>query len=858
MGWTATRGDGVAPGRRGREAETSVSADQRRIARLLDGSRDIFLSVDADWRLTYLNRGVARLTDVEPDALLGLDLWTALPALAETSFAPRARAALAQGNADEFEFQHAPDIWFAVRLSAESDGLAVHLHEISARKLAEARLREQSETLAQVNRIGQLLAAELDLEKVVQAVTDAGTELTGARFGAFFYNVTDHAGERYTLYTISGVPREAFARFPMPRNTAIFAPTFRGEGVIRLDDVRQDPRYGQNSPYHGMPSGHLPVMSYLAVPVISNSGEVIGGLFFGHEQAGVFTEREEGIVVGLAAHAAIAMDNARLFKAAQEARAQAEISEQRYRILAEIIPQMVWTARPDGSVDYVNQRWRAYTGMTFEQSLNWGWQHSLHPADLQPCLDAWHGAIQTGEVFEIEYRLRRAEDETYRWHLSRAVPVRDEAGQIVRWFGTTTDIDDQKRAQEALGFLAEASTAFNASLDYDTTLATVARQALPVLADCCVIETLGEGDDQPEKIVVADVDADRADVTRAARLAEPLDIAGDAALTVALRAGQPAFIPHLDERAAGESALARQLRRLGFTALIVAPLTTGRRHLGVMSLMLAQRDITYTTADLALAADLAHRASLALENARLYRETREALRARDQFLSIASHELKTPVTTIKGSAQLLLRGQERGQVTPERLARSLAMINDSANRLTTLTDDLLDIARIRGGHLSLRLQPLDLADLTRTVVGRYIDQLDRRFQLRVDLPEIACLARGDADRIDQVLTNLIDNAIKYSPDGGTIEVRLWHDGEGLCLTVRDEGIGLPPGTETTIFEPFGRATNAAERNLPGMGLGLYICRNIIERHSGRIWAESGGDGRGTTMHVWLPLNPPQL
>ncbi|HEY0723799.1 MAG TPA: ATP-binding protein, partial [Pyrinomonadaceae bacterium] len=158
----------------------------------------------------------------------------------------------------------------------------------------------------------------------VQAVTDAATELIGARFGSFFYNVMTEEGASYTLFTLAGVPRAAFEHFPMPRATDLFGPTFRGEGVVRIGDVKQDPRYGKNSPYYGMPEGHLPVTSYLAVPVVSRSGEVLGGLFFGHPEPGVFTERHEMTVSGLASQAAIAMDNARLYEAAQKARAEAE------------------------------------------------------------------------------------------------------------------------------------------------------------------------------------------------------------------------------------------------------------------------------------------------------------------------------------------------------------------------------------------------------------------------------------------------------------------------------------------------------------------------------------------------------
>ena len=140
-----------------------------------------------------------------------------------------------------------------------------------------AELREEARALEVLNRTGTALAAELDLGRLVQIVTDAGVELSGAEFGAFFYNVVRPDGEAYTLYTLSGAPREAFAAFPMPRNTQVFEPTFRGIGVLRSADILADPRYGKMAPYHGMPPGHLPVRSYLAVPVTSRTGEVLGG-----------------------------------------------------------------------------------------------------------------------------------------------------------------------------------------------------------------------------------------------------------------------------------------------------------------------------------------------------------------------------------------------------------------------------------------------------------------------------------------------------------------------------------------------------------------------------------------------------
>ncbi|MBL0427035.1 ATP-binding protein [Ramlibacter alkalitolerans] len=191
-------------------------------------------------------------------------------------------------------------------------GFVSVLYDVTDRKLAQLRLQEQAQRFEKLNEVGLTLAAESDLQRIVQAVTDVATDLSAAEFGAFFYNVVNTAGESYMLYTLSGVPRERFARFGMPRNTAVFGPTFAGQGVVRVPDITQDPRYGHNAPHHGMPKGHLPVRSYLAVPVLSRAGEVLGGLFFGHSRAGVFTEEAERIVVGIAAQAAVAIDNARL------------------------------------------------------------------------------------------------------------------------------------------------------------------------------------------------------------------------------------------------------------------------------------------------------------------------------------------------------------------------------------------------------------------------------------------------------------------------------------------------------------------------------------------------------------------
>ena len=261
-------------------------------------------------------RGYGWSAAVHPeDAQKTIDVWHQALA-AKTMFVFEHRVRRRDGVYRLFSIRALP-------VSDEHGGIrewvGVHTDITEERELlaSEQNARKTAELL---NQVGRTLTAELDTQVLTQKITDLATQLVGAEFGSLFHNVVDDKGESYLLYTISGVPRERFSKFPMPRNTKIFAPTFAGEGIVRSDDITKDPRYGQNAPYHGMPAGHLPVRRYLAAPVVSRSGVVLGGLFFGHQNIGVFTPWHEEILSGVAAQAAIALDNARLFTETQRAR----------------------------------------------------------------------------------------------------------------------------------------------------------------------------------------------------------------------------------------------------------------------------------------------------------------------------------------------------------------------------------------------------------------------------------------------------------------------------------------------------------------------------------------------------------
>jgi PAS domain S-box-containing protein len=322
-----------------------AEATRSRLSAVIESSDDAIITKTLDGIITSWNPAAQRIFGYSANEVLGKPVTVLIPADhldEEPAILERLRRGdridhystvrrRKDGTLIDVSLSVSPIKDFSGRII----GASKIARDVTAQKRAEEALRDQNRVLELLEVTGRSIASHLDLENILQTVTDTATQLSGGQFGAFFYNVTNESGESYVLYALSGATREAFDKFGLPRNTPVFNPTFTGQGIVRSADITKDARYGTMEPHHGMPQGHLPVRSYLAVPVISHTGAVLGGLFFGHPDVGVFTERAERIVSGIAAQAAIAMDNARLYEAAQREIANRERAEAALREIDE-------------------------------------------------------------------------------------------------------------------------------------------------------------------------------------------------------------------------------------------------------------------------------------------------------------------------------------------------------------------------------------------------------------------------------------------------------------------------------------------------------------------------------------------
>lgn len=401
-------------------------------------------------------------------------------------------------------------------------------------------------------------------------------------------------------------------------------------------------------------------------------------------------------------------------------------------------------------------------------------------------------------------------------------------------------------------FLSEASVVLAESLDYEQTLRRVADLAVPRIADWCVVE-LSEVDGERRRVAVAHVDPARVELALELHKRYPPDPDAATGVAAVLRTGEPELYPEIQdelmEATAQDAEHLSTIQRLQLRSAMIVPIVLRGQVLGAIILIAgAESGRRFGSRDLDMAIELARRAALAIENARLYERERAAVRVRDEFLSIAGHELRTPLSTLKLQVEAARRQIDAGKVEaiPARLERCARSIN----RLERLVSELLDVSRISGGHIELEREEVDLGALVADLCERLEEEAHRAdTELRVTLAPAVGLF--DRTRIEQVVMNLLTNAVKYGR-GAPIDVQVRDRGATVELVVRDRGPGIPDADRLRIFERFERLVS--QRRVAGLGLGLWIVREVVEAHDGTVLVTSGS-GEGSAFTVTLPKKP---
>ncbi len=514
------------------------------------------------------------------------------------------------------------------------------------------------------------------------------------------------------------------------------------------------------------------------------------------------------------------------------------------------------------------------------------WRHDFIPAEDVDEYQRYQGFYADGRAYQPrEWPLARAvtagevttneEIEIVRGDRTRGVisvsaaPIRDRQGRLIAGVVTFSDVTERNRQEEHQRFLAEASAVLSGSLNYATTLAAVARLAVPTLGDWCIVDMIEE-DGTLRRMAVAHLDEAKAEAVRTSGVG--LHHAADATdgLPHVLRTGRPRLFPDVTEDllpvVAGRPEHVELLRGIGLRSAMMAPLVARGRIIGIFSVFAAESERHYDASDLELVQDIAQRAAVAVDNARLYQQAQDAVRIRDEFLSSVSHDLRTPLTTIKGLAQLAARWVRRIE-TPDtaRVLETMGSIDTSVTKMTALIDELLDVVRLQMGRpLELHLTPTDLVALACQQVKDHRQHVSNH-QIDLHASALEVVGEWDGPRLERVMGNLLSNAIKYSPNGGTITVTVAHESvDGACpsgdevgghqrvgiLRVDDQGVGIPATDLPHIFERFHRGANVTGR-IAGNGIGLAGAKHIVEQHGGTIQIASE-EGRGTSVTVRLP------
>jgi PAS domain S-box-containing protein len=472
-----------------------------------------------------------------------------------------------------------------------------------------------------------------------------------------------------------------------------------------------------------------------------------------------------------------------------------------------------------------------------------------HPDEVPALLER----IKQGERIEHFVTVRVRKDGRLLDMSLTLSPVRNAEGRIIGASKIARDITASKRQESALRFLAEASKLLGDLLDVRSTLRKVASLAVPHIADWCVIH-LQDAEGSLQAVAIEHADPARLELARELQRRYPARPDAQRGPAHVVRTGQPEMASEVPEAyltaVAQDEEHLRLLRELRLSSYISVPLAARGRILGVLTLATAESARQYTASDLLMAGDLAYRAAIAVENAQLYAQLREADRLKDEFLAMLAHELRNPLAPVRNALHVLKLPAADGEVLQQ--ARNLA--ERQVQHMARLLDDLLDVSRISRGRIELHNELVDVTSLiTRTVEAIRSLIEERRHELTVSLPPEPLRVLGDATRLEQVLTNLLNNAAKYTDPGGHIWMSAEREADEVVLRVRDTGIGISADMLPKIFDLFVQAERRLDRSQGGVGIGLTLVHKLVKMHGGSITASSAGPGRGSEFTVRLPI-----
>lgn len=534
-------------------------------------------------------------------------------------------------------------------------------------------------------------------------------------------------------------------------------------------------------------------------------------------------------------------------------------SEQRLRLLLDSMQQKIFTTTADGNVDYFNPAWTQFTGLDAASLRDWGWTQVVHPDDVEVSVRVWHHALRNGVEFQAEQRFRRA-DGQYRWHLSRAVPVRDEAGSVVVWIGSNTDIHDVKLVE------SELERRLRAERRHSAVLAKVAAASNQLHTSASMDALAGE---------LVEIVRDILDVHQAAISFDTHDNR-TRPVNAASVSGKYSAHGHFRAVAAGPEICAtvcrtNQALRLTRDELMAHPGWAGFGNAndrattirGWMAVPLKAQDGSnigilqacdkhageFTPEDEAILTQLASVAASGFENARLYESLQEQHRRKDEFLAMLAHELRNPLAPIRAAADLLTIAH----LGEDRIRKTSAVISRQVEHMSSLVDDLLDISRVTRGLIKLEANSLDIKRVVADAVEQVRPLVEaRNHELTVISSADSAHVIGDHIRLVQVLSNLLNNAVKYTPPGGRILVRTEATLSEVILSVEDNGVGVPADLQPYVFDLFSQAARTSDRTQGGLGIGLALVKSLIALHGGKVTCHSSGAGAGSRFTVALP------